>query len=408
VAAKNGIEIPVADQFGASYDAWGTDRTYPAMAAGWAWAFATPYSWTGEIASHFGGTRNGLAISWPKAITDAGGIRNQFHHVIDIVPTILEVSGIKAPATVDGRAQKPIEGVGMAYAFDKAHAGAPTKRHAQYFEAFGDRAMYEDGWIASTKVVGPPWDALRPVRQDPAKREPWELYDLGKDWTQSADAAAKYSDKLAGLMRLFWSEAEKYRVLPLDASVAARLVALRPSSSVGRKDFTWSHQVTGIPNGDAPFILDSSYTFAADGAEGMIVTQGGRFGGYGFYLLKGKPVFAWNLLGLKRVRWEAPAASPPGKHRLGFDFKYDGHGIATLAFDNLGGIGRPGTGVLKVDGKVVATRRMERTIPLTLPWDETFDIGADTGTPVDDRDYQVRFDSSARSTSWRSRSRRPS
>jgi arylsulfatase len=195
-----------------------------------------------------------------------------------------------------------------------------------------------------------------------------------------------------------FGEFAKYQVLPLDASVAARLFAPRPNAAAGRRLFTYSGEtVTGIPHGDAPNLLNTSYTITADvnvpqgGAEGMIQTNGGRFGGYGFYLLKGKPVFVWNLLDLKRVRWESPDALPPGKHTIEFDFKYDGLGFATLAFNEMSGLGRGGTGVLKVDGKVVATQTMDRTVPFTLQWDETFDIGADTGTPVDDHDYQVPF-----------------
>ena len=260
----------------------------------------------------------------------------------------------------------------------------------------GDHALYHDGWIASTKVMRPPWDVMGKVSQDPAGF-PWELYDLGKDWTQYEDVAAKNQAKLKELQDLFWKEAARYQVLPLDATVATRLVQPRPNLTAGRKEFTWSGEMTGTPNGDAPFILDSSYNFKAEveipagGAEGMIVTQGGRFGGYGFYLLKGKPVFLWNLVDLKRLRWEGPEALTPGKHTLEFDFKYDGMGLATLAFNNLSGIGRSGTGVLKVDGKEVATQKMERTLPLILQWDENFDVGADTGTPVDDHDYQVPF-----------------
>jgi hypothetical protein len=242
----------------------------------------------------------------------------------------------------------------------------------------------------------PPWDVLGPVSLDPAGF-PWELYDLSKDWTQSDNVADKYPEKLKELQDLFWAEAEKYQVLPLDASVASRFVTPRPSLTAGRNEFTWSGELTGTPNGDAPFILDASYNFRAEveipkgGAEGMIVTQGGRFGGYGFYLLKGKPVFLWNLVDLKRIRWEGADALSPGKHTLEFDFKYDGLGIATLAFNNISGIGRSGIGVLKVDGKPVATQKMDRTLPLILQWDENFDVGADTGTPVDDKDYQVPF-----------------
>jgi len=187
-------------------------------------------------------------------------------------------------------------------------------------------------------------------------------------------------------------------VLPLDASAATRLVSPRPSLAAGRRIFTYSGEVViGIPHGDAPNLLNSSYTITADidvpqgGAEGMIQTNGERFGGYGLYLLKGKPVFVWNLLDLKRVRWEGPDALSPGKHTIEFDFKYDGLGFATLASNNMSGIGRGGNGVLKVDGKAVATQTMDRSVPLVLQWDETFDIWADTGTPADDRDYKVPF-----------------
>src|SRR5215831_12228080 len=218
----------------------------------------------------------------------------------------------------------------------------------------------------------------------------WELYDLSKDWTQDNDVAATNSEKLKELKALFLEEARKYDVLPLDATVATRLVAPRPNITAGRSEFTYTRPLTGIPQGDSPLLLDTSYTITADveipkdGAEGMILTSGGRFGGYGFYLLKGKPVFLWNLVDLKRPRWEGPEALAPGKHTLEFDFKYDGLGAGTLAFNNMSGIGRGGTGVLKVDGKEVATQKMEHTIPLILQWDESMDFGSDTGTPVDD------------------------
>ncbi|MGA8156530.1 MAG: arylsulfatase [Rhodoplanes sp.] len=396
VASLQGISVPVEDQLKYFYDAWGTDKTYPHMAVAWTWAFDTPFSWTKQIASHFGGVRQGMAISWPKVITDKGGIRNQFHHVIDIVPTLLEATGIKAPEIVDGIPQKPIEGVSMMYTFDKSNANAPSTHKTQYFEMMGDHAIYDDGWIASTKVMRPPWDLAGAVSQDPASF-PYELYDLTKDWTQSENLAAKYPDKVKEMANLFWVEAEKYQVLPLDATVATRVVAPRPSLAAGRTEFTWSGPVTGTPNGDAPSILDASFDFKAEvdipqgGAEGMIVTQGGRFGGYGFYVLKGKPVFLYNFVDLKRTRWEGPDILSPGKHTLEFDFTYDGLGMGTLAFDNVSGIGRGGTGVLKVDSKEVARQTMEHTIPLIMQWDENFDIGADTGTPVDDRDYQVPF-----------------
>ena len=393
----NGVEVPVAEQM-KFYDAWGTDLTYNHMAVPWAWAFDTPYKWTKQVPSFFGGTRQGMAISWPGHITDKGGIRNQFHHVIDIVPTILEVTGIPAPVMVDGIAQKPIEGVSMAYTFDKAKADAPSPHHTQYFEMLGVQGLYNDGWMLSAVPVRPPWQLLGKAIEDPASAYKFELYDVRHDWTQYTDVAAANPAKVREMTDLMFGEFAKYQVLPLDASVATRLVVPRPSLVAGRKVFTYSGEpVSGIPDGTAPNVLNTSYTITADidvpqgGAEGMIVTEGGRFGGYGMYLLKGKPVFLWNLLDLKRIRWEGTEALAPGKHTIEYDFKYDGLGFATLAFNNLSGIGRPGAGTLKVDGKVVSTQTLERTVPLVLPWDETFDIGSDTGTPVDDRDYQVPF-----------------
>ena len=393
----NGVELPVAEQM-KFYDAWGTDLTYNHMAVPWAWAFDTPYKWTKQVPSFFGGTRQGMAISWPGHITDKGGIRNQFHHVIDVVPTILEVTGIPAPVMVDGIAQKPIEGVSMAYTFDKAKADAPSPHHTQYFEMLGVQGLYNDGWMLSAVPVRPPWQLLGKAIEDPASAYKFELYDVRHDWTQYTDVATANPAKVREMTDLMFGEFAKYQVLPLDASVATRLVVPRPSLVAGRKVFTYSGEpVSGIPDGTAPNVLNTSYTITADidvpqgGAEGMIVTEGGRFGGYGMYLLKGKPVFLWNLLDLKRIRWEGTEALAPGKHTIEYDFKYDGLGFATLAFNNLSGIGRPGAGTLKVDGKVVSTQTLERTVPLVLPWDETFDIGSDTGTPVDDRDYQVPF-----------------
>jgi arylsulfatase len=396
VAMFNGVEVPVDVQL-KFYDVWGTDRTYNHMAVGWTWAFDTPFSWTKQIASHFGGTRQGMCVSWPGHIKDTGGIRNQFHHVIDVVPTLLEVTGIPAPEFVDGIKQAPIEGTSFAYTFDSANAGAPSRHKTQYFEMMGDHAIYHEGWIASTKVIRPPWVVSGPVNQDPFNNVTWELFDLTRDWTQSENVAAKHPDKVKELADLFAREAAKYQVLPLDASVATRLVQPRPNITAGRSEFVYTKPITGIPQGDSPLLLNTSYTITADidvpagGAEGMILTSGGRFAGYGFYLLKGKPVFLWNLVDLKRVRWEGRDAIPPGRHTVEFDFKYDGLGAGTLAFNNMSGIGRSGTGVLKVDGREVARQKMERTLPLILQWDESFDVGSDTGTPVDDRDYQIPF-----------------
>ena len=395
-ASLQGVEVPVGVSM-KFYDAWGTDQTYPHMAVPWSWAFSTPFSWTKQIASHFGGTRQGMAVSWPGHITDVGGIRNQFQHVIDIVPTILEATGIPAPESVNGIKQAPIEGTSFAYTFDSKNKDESSRHKTQYFEMFGDHAIYHEGWIASTKVVRAPWIMAAAGNPDPLNNVTWELYDLSKDWTQFNDIAAKNPDKVKEMEALFLTEAKKYQVLPLDTSVATRLVSPRPSLTAGRSTFVYTEPMTGLPGGDAPSVLNASYTFTAEitvpegGAEGMIVTHGGRFGGYGFYLLKGKPVWTWNLLDLKRIKWEGPDALTPGKHTLEFDFKYDGLGAATLAFNDVSGIGRGGSGVLKVDGKEVATQQMEHTIPLLLQLDESFDIGSDTLTGVDDTDYQTPF-----------------
>ena len=224
-----------------------------------------------------------------------------------------------------------------------------------------------------------------------------ELFDLNKDFSQSENVAAKYPQKVKELKQMFIAEARKYQVFPLDASVAARIVAPRPNITAGRTEFVYTRPMTGLPQGDSPLLLNTSYTITADievpqgGAEGMILTSGGRFAGYGFYLLKGKPVFLWNLVDLERIKWEGPEALPPGRHTVEFDFKYDGIGVGTLAFNNFSGLARPGTGTLKVDGKAVATKRMERTLPMILQWDESFDIGSDTLTGVNDADYKPPF-----------------
>ena len=396
VAMFNGAEVSVADQLKYWYDIWGSDLTYNHMAVPWAWAFDTPFTWTKQVASHFGGVRQGMAISWPKVIKDKGGVRNQFHHVIDIVPTILEAAHVKQPTMVDGIRQSPIEGVSMVYTFDQKNANTPSTHRTQYFEMMGDHAIYHDGWIASTKVMRPPWDVSGGVGSDPATY-PMELYDLRSDWTQYDNVAAKYPARLKEMQDLFWTEAAKYQVLPLDSTVVTRLITPRPSITAGRNVFTWTAPLTGTPNGDAPSILNASYNFKTEieipqgGGDGMLITQGGRFGGYGFYVLKGRPIFTWNMVDLERIRWEGPDVLAPGKHVLEFDFRYDGLGMATLAFNNMSGIGQSGTGVLKVDGKTVAEKKMPRTIPFILQWDENLDVGSDTGSPVDDKDYQVPF-----------------
>ncbi|MCE9533842.1 MAG: arylsulfatase [Planctomycetes bacterium] len=386
VASFNGVNVPVEAQLKNFYDIWGSDKTYPHMSVAWSWAFDTPFKWTKQVASHFGGTRQGMCMAWPKRIKDAGGIRQQFHHVIDIVPTIYEATGIPQPASVNGVPQRPIEGVSMAYTWDKANANVPSTHKTQYFEMFGNRALYHEGWIAVTVPIQPPWNITSNPAPNVVDGYKWELYDLSKDFSEYEDVAAANPDKLRELKELFLVQAAKYNVLPLDNSVVSRMLTPRPSTVAGRTVFTYSGELSGIPHDCAPSLLNKSYSLTAEveipdgGAEGMINTQGGRFGGYGFYLLKGKPVFTWNLVDLQRMKWEGKDALTPGKHTVAFEFTSDGPGF-----------GKGGTGVLKVDGKEVANQKMVRTIPFTLQWDETFDIGIDTGTPVDDKDYKTPF-----------------
>jgi arylsulfatase len=395
VASVQGVHLPVEAQM-QYYDAWGSDKTYPHMSVGWTWAFGTPFSWTKMVCSHFGGTKQGTAISWPNVIKDKGAIRDQFHHVIDIAPTILEATGISMPEVVDGIRQKPMDGVSMMYTFDKKNTDAPSTHKTQYFEMIGDHAIYHDGWILSSKVMRVPWDNSGTADKHP-ENWPWELYDLSKDWTQAEDVAAQYPKKVKAMEKLFWKEAKRNQVLPMDTTTFTRSILPRPNLTAGRSVFTYAGEVTGTPNGNAPNVLASSYNIKAevqipeDGAEGVLVTHGGRFTGYGFYLLKGKPVYTWNLLGLKKIKWEGPAALSPGKHTLEFDFEYDGLGAATLDYGSPSGLGRSGTGYLKVDGKVVAEKKMEKTVPMLMQWCESFDVGADTGSPVADGDYQCPF-----------------
>ena len=382
----NGVAVPVKDQF-LWYEFWGSDKTFPHFAAPWAWAMDTPFKWMKQVPSHFGGTAQGVAMSWPGHIQDKGGIRRQFHHVIDIVPTILEATNIPAPETINGIKQLPIEGTSMVYTWDKANANAPTRHTTQYFEMLGNRAIYHDGWVTCTTPVTLPWELSTAKPPDVITGYKWELYNVGdlqkEDPTEFNDLAAKMPDKVKEMQSLFYSEAKKYNVLPLDNSTLARWNTPRPSLTAGRTEFTYSGELTGVPPSAAPRILDKSYTITAeveipeDGAEGMIVTEGGRFGGYGLFLSKGVEgigrghvVFLYNLLDLERTIWEGPELKG-GKHTIVFDFKSEGAGL-----------GKGGTGVLSVDGKEVAKKSMEHTTPITFPEDETFDIGSDTRTGV--------------------------
>ncbi len=396
LTAYNGIlKAPEAMQL-LHLENWGTDKTYPHMSVGWTWAFNTPFKWTKQVASHFGGTRQGMVISWPGHIKDTGAIRSQFHHVIDIVPTLLEVTGIRVPETVNGITQRPIEGVSMAYTFDSTNAKAPSTHTTQYFEMAGNRGLYQDGWIANTTPFAPPWDLATGTLPSVVDGYKWELYNLNEDFTQNNDLAAKMPDKLKEMQALFVTEAAKYNVLPLDNTAFSRLLTPRPSAVAGKTLFTYTGANSGIPVGNAPDIMNKDYTITADitvpkgGAEGMIVTFGGRFAGYGMYLQQGKPVFVYNLLDMERFRWEGGVgglvgenilgkALEPGKHTLVFDFKYEGPGP-----------GKGGTGVFTVDGKELAKKTIKHSIPLLMSIDETLDIGSDTRSGVDGS-YELPF-----------------
>ncbi len=397
VAFFNGVnEMPVETQM-KWYDVWGTEETYNHMSAGWSWAFDTPFTWFKQNASKLGGIRQNMAVSWPARIKDRGGLRQQFGHVNDIVPTILEAAGIPAPEMVNGIKQAPMEGTSLVYTFDKENATAPSRHKTQYFEMMGQWALYHDGWLLSTKVNRAPWEAFGAANPDPLNNQVLELYDLNRDFSQSRNIAAGNPKRVQEMKEMFIAEAKKHQVFPMDASVAARLVAPRPNITAGRTEFVYTLPMTGLPQGDSPSILNTSYTITADlevpegGAEGMILTSGGRFAGYGFYLLKGKPVFLWNMIDLERIKWEGSDVLAPGKHTLEFDFKYEGIGAGTLAFNNMSGLAQPGTGTLKVDDKVVDTKRMPKTLPMILQWDEAFDIGSDTLTGVNDEDYKPPF-----------------
>jgi arylsulfatase len=386
VAYFNGFAFTVEHML-PQIPAWGTDLTYPHFAVPWAFAMDTPYKWTKQIASHLGGTRTGTVVTWPKRIKDAGGMRHQFHHVIDVIPTVFDAVGIPQPTMVNGIAQRPWDGVSMVYSWDRAGADAPSTRVTQYFEILGNRAIYHDGWMASTYPAVFPWEGVKgspPV--DVLNGFKWELYNLKEDPTQTNDLAAQEPDRLREMQELWMIEAVRNQVLPLNASQVALFTVERPGPAAGRKQFVYATPMTSNQTSVVPSILNRSYTITAEievpHAEGVLVTQGGRFSGYGLYLKDGKPTFTMNLLDLDRPKWQAAEALPPGRHKIVFDWTMDREGMA---------VGRGGSGTLSVNGKPVAERTLPHTQPFIWAWDETFDIGLDTGTSVDDADYSVPF-----------------
>jgi arylsulfatase len=357
-------------------DKLGGPETYNHYPVGWAHAMDSPLQWTKQVASHFGGTRNGAIISWPSRIQAKGEVRSQFHHIIDIAPTICEAVGITAPASIDGVEQKPIEGTSMVYTFDDANA--PERHTTQYFEMMGNRAIYHDGWMASTTPLRLPWITTG-VEPNPDDFK-WELYRVAEDFSQANDLAAKNPEKLKELQAIFDAEAKKYNVYPLDSTFAERVdPAIRPSLTRGRNVFTYYAGMVRIPEGTTPDVKNKSYSISAEveipegGASGVLATQGGRFGGWGLLVLDGRPVFVHALSNQSRHKYRVTSERKlsPGKHTVRFDFAYDG-----------GGIGRGGTGTLSVDGQTVAEGKIERTVGRRFSLDETFDVGEDTGTPV--------------------------
>ncbi|HTU82011.1 MAG TPA: sulfatase-like hydrolase/transferase, partial [Candidatus Acidoferrales bacterium] len=384
-AAMNGMHADVKTLL-KYYDEWGGPNTAPHFAVPWAWALDAPFKWTKQVASFFGGTRQGVVIVWPRRITDAGGIRNQFHHVIDIAPTVLEAAGIRQPDSVDGVVQRPIEGVSMLYTFDRASADAPSTHHTQYFEMVGVPAIYQDGWMASVVPICPPWEPFckNPNASKPWDGAKWELYHVADDWTQYENVAASNPAKLQELEQLFVAEAQKYNVFPLNSNRPAMAFSQRPGLKAGQTRFEYDSSILNLPAALAPNLLNASYTIAADvtlpaSANGVIVQQGGHFGGYALAVKAGRPFFAYNTLALSTTEWVANSAAGAGRHRIVFTFKSDG------------GVGKGGLGTLFLDGKAIARNRMNASIPALVPIDEGFSVTRSNVTPVS-HDYQTPFD----------------
>jgi len=363
-------------------DEIGGPKAYNHFNVGWAWAMNTPFQWGKQVASHFGGTRNPLVVSWPGHISDPGGKRWQFHHVIDIAPTILEAAGIPQPTEVNGVKQKPIEGISMMYAFKDPNAA--EQRHIQYFEMFGNRALYKDGWIAVCRHGRLPWQSTGTYDFD---KDTWELYDLTKDFSESNNLAAQNPDKLKELEADFMTEAKKYQVLPLDDRFVERAdPRLRPSLIEGRTQFLYYSGTAHIPESSAANIKNTSHAIIATidvpkagPRDGAIVAEGGTAGGFALYIKNGKPTYEYNWFTQQRYKITSSAAVVPGKNVIRMEFKYDG-----------GGVGKGGLVTLYLNDKKVGEGRVEKTNPARFTADETFDTGMDSGSPVSE-DYQSPF-----------------
>ena len=380
----NRVDETVADIL-TRYDDLGGPMSYNHYAAGWAVAGDTPFTWTKQVASSFGGTRNGMVAHWPKGITAKGEVRQQFHHVIDIAPTILEAAGLPQPKVVNGTVQTPIEGVSLLYTFKEA--AVKTKHKTQYFEIYGNRGIYHDGWLAGT-VHREPWE-FKP--RTAILDDKWELYDTRKDFSLADDLAAKNQAKLKELQQLFLKEAVKYHVLPIDDRFLERADAAtagRPDLMAGRRSMTVYPGMTGMSENVFINTKNRSHTITAEveisdgNSNGVILAQAGRFGGWSLYVKDGKPTYTYNWLGLQRYSVAAPGALPAGKATITYEFVSDG-----------GGMGKGGMGTLSVNGQKIAEGRIERTQCCIFSLDEGADVGVDEGTTVaeDYKDHDNKF-----------------
>lgn len=364
------------------YDEWGSEATYPHYAAGWAVAMNAPFQWTKQVASDFGGTRNGMVAHWPAGIKAKGEVRSQFTHAIDIAPTVFEACQVPAPKNVNGIAQDPIEGTSFVYTFDDA--GAKEKHTVQYFEMFGNRAIYANGWYART-IHRPAWQ-FKPLH--PLAEDEWELFNANEDFSLANNIASQNADKLKELQALFMTEGEKYHVLPIDDRLTERLDAKavgRPTVMDGRNSITLGSGMKGMGVDIFISTRNTSYTITAEvkvsaNGNGTIVCQGGRFGGFSFYVKNGNPMFTYNFLGLENYTVTAAQSLKPGKHKLVYDFKYDG-----------GGLGKGGVGTISIDGTKSGEGRIEKTQPGIFSVDDLADVGTDDGTRVADYGASSKF-----------------
>jgi arylsulfatase len=376
----NGLSSVETPEFLASrLDELGGPASYNHYAVGWAHAMNTPYQWSKQVASHWGGTRNGAIVHWPKGIRARGEIRAQFHHVIDIAPTILEAAGLPQPIAVNGVQQRPIEGVSMRYSFDDAQA--PERHETQYFELFGNRGIYHKGWTAVTRHVLP-WSTIG-VKLPPFDDDVWELYDTTGDWSQASDLAKQMPEKLQALQRLWLIEATRYHVLPLDDRGPERFnsdLAGRPVLIAGKTQVLFrgmgrlsENCVLNLKNKSHSVTAD--ILVPKDGVEGVIAAQGSRFGGWSLYAKGGRLKYCYNLGGLQRFYVESEAPVPPGEHQVRMEFDYAG-----------GGLGKGGTVRLFVDGAKAGEGTIPATLPMLYSCDDGCDVGEDSAAPVSD-DY---------------------